>query len=207
MDILSLLVTGALIGLSVAAPIGPLGVLCINRTLSEGVFTGLCTGLGGATVQIGYTGVLLLGFREFGAWLEGNSQVMNLGGAVLMLAFAVRLLRARRPPQTGRVRKVGSLLVAYLSAVLFNLTNPMTVVLLVGAMASVFGQTLPTPGNIAWLLAGQFAGAAAWWLLLSGTTALLRKRLSTGAALLVNKAAAAVLIGFGCLPFARLLLR
>lgn len=199
----SLLFAGALIGLSVSAPVGPMGILCINRTLASGVATGISTGAGASTVQVLYCAILLLGLHQVGPWLDSNNQLLSLLGAMLMLLFAWRLMRVKWTVQPSRRVGVGSLLVAYGSAVAFNTMNPMLLVLLMGSIASVFGPKPPTEPEIGLLLLGLFVGSVTWWICLSSVTAALRGRLSAGVLGTVNKTAAAVLTGFGLLALMR----
>lgn len=206
MDHSSVWLAGALIGLAVAAPVGPMGVLCINRTLVQGFFSGISTGAGASTVHVVYCGLLLLGFHQFGPWLHGNGNILRLLGALVMLVFAWRLLRAQRRAGSGRRVGGGSLLVAYLSALAFNLLNPMTLVLLMGSLAAVFGERPPTGTETGLLLLGLFAGSVGWWICLSSVTALLRSRLNAGVLGIVNLCAATVLLGFGILSLSRLVL-
>lgn len=200
---MSLLFAGALIGVSVAAPVGPMGVLCINRTLAQGMRAGISTGVGSSTVHVLYCGLLLLGLHPLGCWLDGNSRTMSLLGALLMLLFAARLLLVRRPATPRRATL--PLLAAYGSAVAFNIANPMTFVLLMGATASAFGPRLLTGTEIGMVLLGLAVGSVGWWIGLSGATAALHGRIGAGALGLVNRAVAVALIGFSVVALVRVL--
>lgn len=190
------LLAGAMIGLSIAVPVGPMAVLCINCTLAQGVFAGISTGAGASTIHAGYCAILLAGLHQVGPWLNGNRLVMNLLGAALMLLFAWRLLRShRRVLPDGKPRRQ-PLLLAYASAVAFNLTNPMTVLLLTGSVASIVGPRQLDRDEAMRLLAGTFAGSVAWWACLSGSAAVLRHRLSAPTLKLVNDLAAVAMVGF-----------
>ena len=198
----AVVISGALVGLSVAAPVGPMGILCINRTLAEGMTIGVVTGLGASTVQTCYGAVVFLGLSEAGALIERNSQFMSICGAMLMFLFSVKLLRAELAARPSTSAGTVPILIAYGSAVVFNLSNPLTVVLLVGAVTAIFGAQAPTGHEIGLLLLGIFAGSASWWLCLSGTTSLLRGRLTPATLKAINRIAAAVLFGFGLLAVA-----
>lgn len=199
MDTFPAVLSGAFIGLSMAAPIGPMGVLCINRTLAEGMTIGVITGLGASTVHTCYGGIVFLGLQEAGPWIARHGTLMSLVGAMLMFVFSVRLLRARLAVRSlkpvGRVH----LLIAYGSAVAFNLANPLTLVLLIGAVTAVFGSRAPSEAEIGLLLLGLFGGSGLWWVCLSGATSVLRGHLTAAALRLINRVAALVLFGFGLL--------
>lgn len=195
----SAVTSGALIGLSIAAPIGPMGVLCINRTLANGMTIGVVTGLGASTVNICYGAIVFLGLSEVGPLIEHNRKLMSVFGATLMFLFSLRLLRARLAIRSSQIGATLPVLIAYGSAVVFNLSNPLTVVLLMGAVTSIFGSRAPTGSEIDFVLLGIFVGSALWWLCLSGTTSLLRDKLTPTALKSINRIAAAVLFGFGLL--------
>lgn len=198
-------ISGALVGLSMAAPIGPMGILCINRTLAEGMAIGVITGLGASTVHACYGAIVFLGLSEAGPLIERNSQLMSICGAMLMFLFSVKLLRVRMAVRPSMSVATVPLVIAYGSAVVFNFSNPLTVVLLMGAVTSIFGSQAPTGHDVGLLLLGIFAGSALWWFCLSGTISLLRSRLTPAAVTSINRIAAAVLFGFGLLAVAHAL--
>ena len=194
---------GAMIGASVAVPVGPMGVLCISRTLTGGMAAGLSTGAGASTVQALYCALLLGGMGQAGPWLDGHERTLGMLAGVLMLVFAWRVLRRPLVRLARGQAPARSLLGAYGTAVAFNLCNPLLVVLLAASVTAFTGPAVPARGDAAWLLAGLFAGSAAWWLCLSGAAALLRARLDHRMLGMVNVAAAAALAGSGLVMLAR----
>lgn len=200
---MAFVISGALIGLSVAVPIGPMGMLCIHRTLAQGVWTGVGTGAGASTVHVGCGALLLSGLHQVGPWLHRHETAMHILGAALMLLFALRVLRRRAVP--GQRPPAGSVAAAYGSAVAFNCTNPMQPVLMLGAIAAVLGPATPAAPDINLVLAGLFAGSLAWWVALSTTIAVLRRRLNAAILRRVNILAAAALVGFGLASLLRAL--
>ena len=197
------ILAGAMVGASVAVPVGPMGVLCISRTLSGGMAAGVSTGVGASTVHAAYCALLLLGMQQAGPWLDGHGQVLGALAGALMLVFAWRVLRRRLTRATSQRASCRSLLEAYGTAVAFNLCNPLTVVLLAASVAAFAGPVAPVGDDAAWLLGGLFAGSAAWWLCLSGAAAMLRARLDQRMLGMVNVAAAAALAGSGLAMLAR----
>lgn len=202
MNDLTLILQGGLVGLSVTAPVGPMGVLCISRTLTQGITRGLATGAGAVTVQAGYALLLLLCLHQVEPWLTTNGALLSLGSALLMTALAIRLLR-RPGPRPGHRAAAGSLAAAYLSALAVNLLNPMLLVMLLGAVTVVFGADPPDPPDAALLVLGVCIGSAAWWTALSAATALLRTRLNAAVLRTLNRATAALLIAFSLVALAR----
>lgn len=200
---LAFVLAGTMIGASVAVPVGPMGVLCISRTLAGGMRMGLSTGAGASTVQAAYCGMLLIGLQGAWPWFDGRQHLLGAAGGLLMFLFAWRVLR-HQPVSPAQVSLPPlPLLAAYASAVAFGLSNPMVIVLLAASLTMFIGPEVPEGTDVAWLMAGVFAGSSAWWLCLSGATALLRSRLDVRALRLVNLAAAAVLAGSGLVMLAR----
>lgn len=131
-------------------------------------------------------------------------QGLSLFGGVMLLLFAASLLHARGGVPGPRVA-AGSPLVAYVSAVAFNLANPTTLLLLVGSVTAIFGTAPPIGAAGGAMLLGLLAGSLGWWVCLSSAAAVLRSRLGTGVLIRVNDTAATALIGFGIMALARVL--
>lgn len=202
MNDFTLILRGGLVGLSVTAPVGPMGVLCISRTLTQGITRGLATGAGATTVQAGYTLILLLCLHQVEPWLNTNGFLLSLGSALMMTTLAIRLLR-QPGQQSGRRAASSSLVEAYLSALAVNLLNPVLLVMLLGAVTLVFGADPPDPPDSTFLVLGVCIGSTAWWMVLSAATALLRTRLNAAVLQTLNRATAALLITFSLAALAR----
>lgn len=182
------LLTGASLGLSIAAPIGPTSLLCIQRTLAGGLPTGLATGLGVATVHLTY-GTLATGWGAGlpAAW--SNAALPSLVSGAVLLAVAIRILR--------RVAVLGlpgaghrSLVASYGSAIGLALANPITPVLFLAALPA-----LPVPGSapLPLLAAGVFLGSFGWWITLNTAVALFRRGLTSRTLNRMNRAAGLLL--------------
>lgn len=182
------LLTGASLGLSIAAPIGPTSLLCIQRTLAGGLPTGLATGLGVATVHLTY-GTLATGWGAGlpAAW--SNAALPSLVSGAVLLAVAIRVLR--------RVAVLGlpgaghrSLVASYGSAIGLALANPITPVLFLAALPA-----LPVPGSapLPLLAAGVFLGSFGWWITLNTAVALFRRGLTSRTLNRMNRAAGLLL--------------
>lgn len=204
MDV-TLVVRGFLLGFAIAAPVGPIGLLCIQRTLSQGQLVGLASGLGAATADAFYGTVAAFGLTLVSGFLIEQQFWLALAGGLFLCYLGVRTLLAipAERAAAGEAQGIGA---AYLSTFLLTVTNPMTILAFVAIFA---GAGLATAGGdtgaAGLLVMGVFLGSAAWWLLLSGGVALLRSRISTGVLLWVNRAAGAILVVFGVLAIGRAL--
>jgi threonine/homoserine/homoserine lactone efflux protein len=196
---------GAFLGISVAAPVGPMGILCIKRTLAHGMGIGISTGAGATTVQLCYCTLLLLGLDQIEPFLTSYRQSLSLAGACLMLAFAWRLLRADRPGQPTTFARARSAIFAYATGVALNCANPMSVVLLTAGVTSIFGPAPPSRTETVWVLLGLVVGSLGWWIGLTGVTAILGSRLSTRKLAVINRLTATALAGFGLVTIVRVL--
>ncbi len=189
-------VAGLWLGLAVAVPIGPMGVLCVQRTLSYGLLAGLATGLAAATVQVSYGTLAVFGVIPAAMAFVGAS-VAALSGlsGVLLLWFAHRTSRsgpAAGSNSPGNPTFFGQ---SYRQALALGYANPMTVLLFAAAfpaLASV-DDTAAAP----LLVLGVFTGAIGWYIILSSVVSMLRQRGSTRALALSNKLTALALATLG----------
>jgi threonine/homoserine/homoserine lactone efflux protein len=187
---------GAAAGLAIAAPVGPIGLLCIRRTLHQGRLAGFVSGLGAATADLIYGMTVATGIGALSAWLLHRASWLNMAGALFLIAVGIRTWR-ERPPGESTAAYTNGLGATFGSTFLLTLTNPMTIVSFAGLMAGLGAMAASSKGAPFTLAAGVFLGSAAWWLVLTGATGLLRHRLSTESLRWVNRGAAVMLIGFG----------
>jgi threonine/homoserine/homoserine lactone efflux protein len=183
---------GLLIGFSVAAPIGPMGLLCIRRTLERGRAAGVLTGLAAATVGALYAGGAGLGLAAVSGPAAGHpTWCAGLGGLAVCL-LGVKLLTA--PPATGTSAGApASAAAIYASAVALALTNPVGLVAYAAHFATWQAARGGTPEATAGLMAGVFTGSTLWWVLLSCGVERFRARLCPRRVRWVNRTTGALL--------------
>jgi threonine/homoserine/homoserine lactone efflux protein len=197
--VVSWLAKGLLMGFAIAAPVGPIGVLCIRRSLAEGWLTGFLTGMGAATADGFYGGVAAFGLTAISSVLVAEQGVIRVVGGLLLCYLGVRTLLAKPALEAASTRRGRGLVGAYASTVGLTLTNPATIISFATifaalGLAGAAGSGFAPP---ALLTAGVFLGSACWWLLLSGGVSLFRTRLTTGGLRWVNRLSGVVLVGFG----------
>jgi threonine/homoserine/homoserine lactone efflux protein len=197
------LLAGLLVGFAVAVPIGPMGLLCVQRTLTSGMKVGVSTGLGAVTVNVTYGGMILLGLDAFAPWLASGRRFLGVLGGLFLLWSAARLLLRRDTLKQRPENAARSPVWAYGSAVAFNATNPMALMLVMALLSSAVGGTSPSLGDAILLLLGMFTAATTWWVCLSGGVALLRTHLRPTVLWYVNQIAGMLLTIYGTLALAR----
>ena len=193
----SFFLRGLLIGFSIAAPVGPIGVLCIRRTLADGRASGIVSGLGAATADALYGCVAGFGLTVISNFLVSQQVWLRLVGGGFLCYLGLRTLLARPAVQAAAANGSG-LFGSYASTFFLTLTNPMTII----SFAAIFaGLGLAgTSGSYAAagiLVLGVFCGSAAWWLLLAGGVGLMREKINMGMLRWVNRFSGAIIIIFG----------
>jgi threonine/homoserine/homoserine lactone efflux protein len=205
MDI-SFLLRGLLIGFSIAAVVGPIGILCIQRSLHKGFITGLVTGMGAATADGIYGGIAAFSLTVISSFLIGQQSWIRLLGGLFLLYLGLKALLSRPAAQAARAGG-SSLPGLYASTLLLTLTNPLTIL----SFATVFaGLGVGTNGHnnitaASLVTLGVFCGSSCWWLLLSGGVSLLREKLTARWLLWMNRLAGIALLIFGIIALISLI--
>ena len=197
-DLLGLLAQGVVLGFSIAAPVGPIGVLCIRRTLQNGFKSGLASGLGAASADAVYGAIAAAGLTLAADFLTNQQAWLGMLGGAFLLFLGVRTFRSPPPEADGGDSEKNKLGGDYLSTFLLTLSNPITIL----SFAALFGG-LSAQGGAAshagayLLVLGVFTGSALWWLTLTTGVSLFRSRFSQGIMRWVNRAAGVVIFIFG----------
>jgi len=193
---LTFLLKGLVIGFSIAAPVGPIGVLCIRRSLSEGRRVGLATGVGAATADATYGGVAAFGLTAISSFLIGHRGWLELLGGLFLCWLGIRTFFSRPATREGEVR-AGGLHSAFLTTFFLTLTNPMTILSFVAVFAGLGLGASPDFIAASVLVVGVFVGSALWWMLLSSGVALFQSRVRSGWMQTVNRLSGCVIFAFG----------
>ncbi len=194
---IAFLLKGLVIGFSIAAPVGPIGVLCIKRTLTNGRMSGLVSGLGAATADALYGAIAGFGLTLISAFLLDQQTWIRLVGGAFLCYLGLKTFISKPAEQDVRAHG-GNLISAYLSTFVLTLTNPLTILSFAAIFAGLgLGATDGDFASAGILVSGVFLGSAAWWLLLSGGVSLLRQRLDQQVMAWVNRASGVIILGFG----------
>lgn len=187
-----------LIGFSVAAIVGPIGLLCIQRTLEKGFLYGFVTGLGAATADATYGSIAGFGLTALAAVLIGQQHWVRLIGGLFILYMGIRTFFRKPAQQAATVATARGHFSAYVSTLLLTLTNPQTILSFAAIFAGL-GVGIGSGGVLTALIVigGVFAGSALWWLLLSGGLSILRRRVTPRWLVWINRIAGGMILIFG----------
>jgi threonine/homoserine/homoserine lactone efflux protein len=195
---------GLLIGFSIAAPVGPIGVLCIRRSLSDGPTIGLVTGLGAATADALYGCIAAFGLTSISSVLVEQQHWLALLGGIFLCYLGIRTFFSAPAERPAEARGKGMLGI-YASTLLLTLTNPSTILSFIAIFAGLgLGKAADYPGA-SLLVAGVFVGSAAWWLILSNGVGLIRGRINLGWMQMINRVSGCFLFAFGVFALSRIL--
>jgi len=196
MDI-SYLPRGLVIGFAIAAPVGPIGVLCIRRTLAEGRATGLVSGLGAATADAIYGCIAAFGLTFISGILIGQQGLVRLVGGIFLCYLGLRTL-VTAPAEKPSSAEGRGLAGAYASTFFLTLTNPTTILSFAAIFAGLgIGSATWDYVSATLSVLGVFLGSALWWLILSGGVSVFRTKLKPRALGWVNNVSGIIILAFG----------
>jgi threonine/homoserine/homoserine lactone efflux protein len=197
---LELLIRGVLAGLAIAIPVGPVNILCISRTLTNGRIAGIISGLGAATADTFYGAIagfsisLVINFL-----IREKFWIRLVGGALLV---AIGLVYWFKRPKSLKEESEESSHSAFVTTLLLTLTNPTTVLSYMAVLAALrLGEPRPWTLTL-FLVLGIFCGSMIWWIVLAMISAKFRDRFNDGAVVWMNRIAAVAIGGFGIVTMA-----
>jgi threonine/homoserine/homoserine lactone efflux protein len=196
-DTLPFLAKGLVLGFSIAAPVGPIGVLCFRRALDQGFWPAVAGGLGTAVADATYAAVAAFGITVVSALLLDYQRAFAIVGGMALLWLGARAFRARpsEPPASAEGRGLAPMFAA---TFLLTLANPPTILSFAAIFAGLGLVGAMRGGTAAGVLTlGVFAGSMLWWVLLSGTVSALRMRVPRAALVWVNRSSGLLLGAFG----------
>ena len=178
MEFLGPYARGLAIGFAIAAAIGPIGLLCIRRTLVEGAAVGAVSGLGAATADAFYASLAAFGLSAVADLLVEARRPLGIVGGCFLVGLAIHSLWTR--PTAAADRPPRTLLSAYATTVGLTIANPATILAFAAAFVGL-GLAGHDTAIAAVLVAGVFSGSATWWVILALGVATFRDRLGPNA--------------------------
>ncbi len=190
---------GILIGFSIAAPVGPIGILTVHRSLYTGSLAGLATGMGAASADAVYGCVAAFGLTFIsGFLLDWNTWILR-GGSLFLITLGLLFLvrNPKAPEETGR-QGFTTYPAAYFSSFFLTLTNPMTIMAFTAIFAGLgLSMTKESYLSAGILVLGVFLGSSLWWVALAFGVGHLRKRVGESLMKILSRAAGVILLCFG----------
>jgi len=191
-----------LIDFSIAAPVGPIGILCIRRTLADGRRAGFISGLGAATADAFYGAVAVFGLTFISTFLINQSIWLRLGGGIFLIFLGIRTILAQpgdNETQNQSEQNHQGMLNYFVSTFLLTISNPLTILSFAAIFAGLGAGRFNSQNNFASLLMvmGIFLGSCIWWFFLTFATGFVRDRINNDTLIWINRIAGAIILVFG----------
>ncbi|MEW6264743.1 MAG: LysE family translocator [Thermodesulfobacteriota bacterium] len=201
---LTILAKGLLIGLAIAAPVGPIGALCIQRTLTSGRMMGFVSGLGAAVADAIYGSVAAFGLTSISLFLTERQTWFRVIGGLFLLYLGIKAFFSA-PTLNAEAADIKKGASVFASTFFLTLTNPATIIMFAAVFAG-YGALGISAGFLSagLLVLGVFLGSASWWFFLSGVVSLVRGRMKEKHYRWTNRLAGVVIAGLGVLSLASL---
>ncbi len=201
---LILLLKGITIGFLMAVPIGPIGIMCIRKTLTEGRLRGMIIGLGAATADLLYASIAAFGFTYISGMLSSQRIWIRLIGGALLLFIGIKTFHTTPTDPKKHIHSSG-IFGSYISAVILTLTNPLTIFAFIGVFSALGLANEASIFSGSTLVLGVFIGSCLWFLSLSSAVRLFRKKLDLVGLRWVNRIAGILIIISGVIAIVSLL--
>ena len=194
-----LLIEGIIIGFVVAVPVGPLGLLCINRALSMGPLSGFFSGLGVATADALAAGIAALGISLISTFLLDHQMLLRLIGGVFLCYLGMKIYRTKPSEEPSPPNNVNGLFGAYLTTFLLTFSNPVTILSFMAIYAGWGVESLSGHYFAAAVLTlGVFIGSTLWWVVMFLNLTAYRDRFTDQILSWIHRVSGALIAGFGC---------
>ena len=191
------LIKGLIIGFSVAAPVGPIGVLTIKRTLTEGRTSGFVTGMGAAMADAIYGAIAGFGLTAISSFLLTQAFWMKLVGGLFLIFLGVKFFMSQPATKAANLDNKG-LLNNFISTFFLTLTSPVTMLSFLAIFAGLgLGATKADYISSMTLVSGVFLGSALWWFILSAIVSAFRHKITSERLVWVNRFSGLILGSFG----------
>ncbi|MEG0517896.1 MAG: LysE family transporter [Bacteroidales bacterium] len=193
------LLKGFIVGLGASIPLGPLGVLCVQKTLSKGRNSGLITGLGASVSDTFYAAISLLGLAFIQEIINENREWVMLVGGIIIVLIGLKIYLTNPIKQIRQKNKSKKHVEDFFEALFMTITNPGAIFLILGLLAAVginIGDGVEK-ASVVTILWGVFVGSAVWWFILSTTINIFRKKFRLKQLILINRISGIVIFVLG----------
>jgi threonine/homoserine/homoserine lactone efflux protein len=206
--LLGFLLKGMLVGIVIAVPVGPVGVLCIRRAIFHGRLAGFMSGLGASTADAVFGIIAGFGLTYLSDMLLGYQNWLRLGGAGFLLYIGISALTADPAAETQSEHDSEGLLADYASTFALTITNPITILAFLAIFAGIgFSGPQATVGRAAILVLGVWLGSLSWWAALAFGSGMMRLSFDRDHLVWINRASGGILVFSGALLLGSLALR
>lgn len=204
---LSFFVRGLLIGLSIAATVGPMCFLCIQRTLQRGQLYGFVSGLGIATADGVYGSVAAFGLTLISNFLINEQTWIRLVGGLFLMYLGIKTIITKPAGRAATTKtRANGYFGAYASTFLLTLTNPLTILSFAAIFAGIgVGGANKSVVSATAVVFGVFTGSTLWWLILTTAINLLRKKFTYQWLLWINRVSGVIITAFGVIALLSLI--
>ncbi len=203
---LLILLKGLIVGLGASIPLGPLGVLCIQKTLSKGRLSGFLTGLGASVSDTLYSTISLLGLFFVDKFIEEHRALVFFVGGIVIVLIGLKVYFTNPVKQIKQKEKKGKHIEDFFEGFAMTITNPGSIFLIFAMFAAVrldisdYSQEQARSAAY-FVLWGIFFGSALWWFVLSTTINIFRKKFRLKQLIMLNRIAGIVIMVLGVISF------
>jgi len=208
-DEIGVFIRGLVIGVMVAAPVGPVGLLCIRRTLQKGLFVGFSTGFGAAFADAFFSFIAVLGVTSVITFINDYKNIIYIIGGIFLLFIAWHTWYDRpKQVDTKEVErkflshvkfKFGGAFKSMLTSFIITITNPATLFGILAVIATFSG--IKSKVETTAIISGIFCGSSLWWFILSGSVYLMRNKITDERIMIINKITAVILTAIAIVAF------
>lgn len=199
-----LITQGLILGFSIAAPVGPIGMLCIRRSLQNGFKSGLSSGFGAASADAVYGMIAATGLTLIADFLKKQQTYLGILGGLFLLYLGYQTFRSSLPNADSEEVEEKSLISDFFSTFLLTLSNPITIFSFI-ALFGGLSANIDFRMSAFILVLGVFCGSALWWITLSTAVSLLRRKFNAEMIRWVNNVAGLVIVGFAMMMLWRVI--
>ncbi len=202
-----LIASGVVIGIAVAAPIGPINLMAIRNTLANGFWAGVFTGTGAVLGDGTFAAFAAFGITAVSAFVSDYATWIQAGGGLILIIIGLQIMLSAPTPSNGEDKPSSRRSLAMIGTTyVLTITNPATMMGFLAIFSGV-GNLVSRPGDYAGataMVAAVMAGSFLWWLIVSWFASLFRERIAGGGLKYINWVSGAVIVLFGVAIFVRL---